>query len=114
VKLLKYPQFDGVATELNSDQRVEQLAELAKTLVDEIKDLQTELTSHPPVKDVQLDGDKEGFDFYKEIERYEIDLIRSALHHCSGNQTHAAKLLGIKSTTLNAKMKHYGLARARS
>jgi len=114
VKVLKYGQFEGITTGGESDQRVEQLVTLAKTLVDEIEALQSGLAIQPTIPDTPFDSDKETFDFYKEIEQYEIELIRSALQHCSGNQTHAAKLLGMKSTTLNAKMKHYGLARARS
>jgi DNA-binding NtrC family response regulator len=43
-----------------------------------------------------------------------FELIRSALKQCNGNQSRAAKLLQLKSTTLNAKMKHYGINPVRS
>ena len=42
-----------------------------------------------------------------EVQRFEIDLICSALSRTAGNQTRAARLLGIKLTTLNSKIKRY-------
>ena len=89
---------------------VDQLVMLAKALATEIETLKAELNKD----EIDEQIDKEGIDFYDEIERFEIELIRSALNHCGGNQSQAAKLLHLKSTTLNAKMKHYGLNPARS
>jgi DNA-binding NtrC family response regulator len=88
---------------------MDQLVILAKALVTEIESLKAELSED----DKEIDND-EGIDFYDEVERYEIELIRSALNHCGGNQAQAAKLLNLKSTTLHAKMKHYGLNPVRS
>ena len=48
-----------------------------------------------------------GFDFYDEVSRFEIDLIRRALIQTGGHQVRAAKLLNLKVTTLNSKIKHY-------
>lgn len=48
-----------------------------------------------------------GFDFYDEVSRFEIELIRRALLQTGGHQVHAAKLLNLKVTTLNSKIKHY-------
>ena len=45
----------------------------------------------------------------EEVQRYEIELIRDALHKTRGNQRQAAKLLGVKVTTLNCKIKRYGI-----
>lgn len=50
-----------------------------------------------------------GFDFYDEVSRFEIDLIRRALFQTGGHQVQAAKLLNLKVTTLNSKIKHYGI-----
>ncbi|HEV2828066.1 MAG TPA: helix-turn-helix domain-containing protein [Pyrinomonadaceae bacterium] len=47
------------------------------------------------------------FDFYDEVSRFEIDLIRRALLQTGGHQMRAAKLLNLKVTTLNSKIKHY-------
>jgi len=92
--------------------RVDQLIMLAKALTSEIETLQAELTSDHNGQ--QIDFSNDGIDFYGEVEHYEIELIKSALSACGGNQTQAAKLLHLKSTTLNAKMKHYGLNPVRS
>src|ERR1044072_588284 len=45
----------------------------------------------------------------EEVQRYEIELIRNALQRTRGNQRRAAKLLGVKVTTLNCKIKRLGL-----
>ena len=42
------------------------------------------------------------------------NLSFTALNQCGGNQSRPAKLLHLKSTTFNAKMKHYGLSHVRS
>ncbi len=53
-----------------------------------------------------------GFDFYDEVSRFEIDLIRRALLQTGGHQVQAAKLLNLKVTTLNSKIKHYNISLA--
>ena len=93
--------------------RVDQLVMLAKALADEIETLKAELVTGQN-HNQQIDFKDTAIDFYDEVERYEIKLIRSALNQCGGNQSRAAKLLHLKSTTLNAKMKHYGLSHVRS
>ena len=45
--------------------------------------------------------------FYEEVRRFEIGLITRALRRAHGKQKEAARLLGLKATTLNAKMKQY-------
>jgi len=90
--------------------QVDQLVMLAEALATEIETLKAELSVEQNDEHI----DNEGIDFYDEVERYEIELIRSALNQCGGNQTQAAKLLQLKSTTLHAKMKHYGLNPVRS
>lgn len=50
------------------------------------------------------------FDFYDEVSRFEIDLIKRALLHTGGHQVRAAKLLNLKVTTLNSKIKHYNIS----
>lgn len=49
----------------------------------------------------------EEMSFYDEVRRFEIGLITRALRRAHGKQTAAARLLGLKTTTLNAKMKQY-------
>jgi len=113
VKLLKYPTIANSNTDSELERRVQQLTLLAKALASEIEALQREL-SDDRGRDRQIDFDNDGIDFYDVVERYEIELIKSALDKCGGNQSQAARLLRLKSTTLNAKMKHYGLNPVRS
>jgi DNA-binding NtrC family response regulator len=49
----------------------------------------------------------------EEVRRFEINLIRSALDQTHGNQTAAADLLGTNVTTLNTKIRNYGIATKR-
>ena len=51
-----------------------------------------------------------GFDFYQEVSRFEIELITRALLQTGGHQVRAAKLLNLKVTTLNSKIKHYNIS----
>ncbi|HJZ80675.1 MAG TPA: helix-turn-helix domain-containing protein [Pyrinomonadaceae bacterium] len=46
----------------------------------------------------------------EEVRKFETDLIRAALVRTGGNQSRAARLLGVKHTTLNAKIKRYGIS----
>ena len=47
---------------------------------------------------------------YDEMREYEIQLIRWALQQAHGKQVIAARLLGIRATTLNNKIKQYHIA----
>lgn len=49
----------------------------------------------------------DGIDFYDEVTEFEIGLIRRALMHTRGHQGRAARLLNLKVTTLNSKIKQY-------
>jgi DNA-binding NtrC family response regulator len=48
-------------------------------------------------------------DFYEQVERFEIDLIQTALRNTGGHQKRAAVLLGMQASTLNIKIKRYGI-----
>lgn len=58
------------------------------------------------VRPVSFDN---GLDFYDEVSRFEIDLIKRALLLTAGHQARAARLLNLRATTLNSKIKHYGI-----
>jgi DNA-binding protein Fis len=49
------------------------------------------------------------FNLQNEVEHFEAELIRSALIMTGGRQRRAAKLLGMKVTTLHSKIRRYGL-----
>ena len=50
-----------------------------------------------------------GIDFYDEVQRFETHLIQMALSETGGNQAKAARLLGIKATTPNSKIKLFNI-----
>lgn len=52
----------------------------------------------------------EGFNLEEQVQKFEADMIRHALYMTNGKQRAAARLLGIKVTTLNAKIKRHGIA----
>lgn len=52
---------------------------------------------------------QEGVDFYAEVRRFEISLIRSVMKHTRGSQTKAARLLKLNTTTLNSKIKSHNI-----
>lgn len=113
MNILKYSPVDDAEPGSDMERRLQQLATLAKALAEEVESLQAQFSKEHELG-ARLDFGEGGIDFYSEVERYEIELIRTALTHCHGNQTHAAQLLHMKSTTLNAKLKHYGLNTVRS
>jgi two-component system, NtrC family, response regulator PilR len=51
----------------------------------------------------------EGDSFYKKIRRFKLELLKSALKESNGVQKRAARILGVKPTTLNEMLKRYGI-----
>jgi DNA-binding NtrC family response regulator len=60
-----------------------------------------------PASGAELPDEPAEMSFYEEVRRFEIGLITRALRRAHGRQNAAARLLGLKATTLNAKMKQY-------
>ena len=79
-------------------QNLDNLREAALTVLKELESL-TNSQSEP----------ERQLGLQEEVQRYEIELIRNALQRTRGNQRRAAKLLGVKVTTLNCKIKRYGI-----
>ena len=84
----------------NVDDRLNILRETVLQLLQEVESL----TMTVPV------GLKNGAKLDEEVRQFEVNLIRTALGRTAGSQTRAAKLLGLKLTTLNAKIKRYHIA----
>ena len=78
---------------------LDSLREAAVTLLREVESLASRQphTNHRPLG------------LQEEVQRYESELIRNALQKTRGNQRRAAKLLGVKVTTLNCKIKRLGI-----
>ncbi|HYT49450.1 MAG TPA: helix-turn-helix domain-containing protein [Pyrinomonadaceae bacterium] len=81
------------------DTRLDALREVALTLlheVESIRSLRPQRSEQPRLPEA--------------VRRFETHLILAALEKTRGNQFRAARLLGVKHTTLNAKIKRYGIS----
>jgi len=85
--------------EISLQARLGLVKELTMALMDELKSLEYTDTNRSA----------EGLDFNAEVRRFEVDLICQALRRTAGHQTRAARLLGIKLTTLHDKIKRYNI-----
>ncbi|HXS01314.1 MAG TPA: helix-turn-helix domain-containing protein [Pyrinomonadaceae bacterium] len=88
----------------SSFHNINTLREAAMTLLREVESLASQ--QEPP--------STQRLGLQEEMQRYESELIRDALHRTRGNQRRAAKLLGVKVTTLNCKIKRLGLQQTAS
>jgi transcriptional regulator with GAF, ATPase, and Fis domain len=77
--------------------RLDHLRAMASSLLTELESLGRPVALEP---DGELNLDEE-------VKRYEIALIRVALEKADRSQTRAARMLGVKVTTLNTKIKRY-------
>ena len=82
-----------------SSVKVKTIKELALALLREVETLRGQ---------EKFEG-RANLDFADEVRRFETELIRWALMHTGGHQRRAARMLNIKVTTLNAKIKRYGI-----
>jgi DNA-binding NtrC family response regulator len=82
------------------ENRLEALREVALNLLSEVESL----------RGVQPQQSDRSVKLHDEVQQFEIDLIRITLDRANGNQTRAARLLGIKLTTLNTKIKRYKIS----
>ncbi len=89
--------------------RVQRLADLARTLLREAETLASDKAFTEESNKLRAMNLSEGIDFYDEVVRFETNLIKLALERTGRNQAAAARLLHIKPTTLNFKIKLYGI-----
>jgi DNA-binding NtrC family response regulator len=85
----------------SSIHNLESLREAAVTLMREVESLAN-------LQEPQTNGNGK-LALQEEVQRFESELIRQALQRTHGNQRRAAKLLGVKVTTLNCKIKRLGI-----
>jgi transcriptional regulator with GAF, ATPase, and Fis domain len=81
--------------------RLEAVKTLTKLLLHEIENL-------AEISPVKVDQPEEKpINLNDSVQRYEITLICNALLETQGNQSKAAKKLGMKNTTLHSKIRRY-------
>ncbi|HVF48498.1 MAG TPA: helix-turn-helix domain-containing protein [Pyrinomonadaceae bacterium] len=87
----------GVQGQSASAIKIEALKELTLTLLKEVESL----------KEAQPHDGRRHLNLHEEVRRFEAEMIRWALKRTNGHQRRAARLLGLKVTTLHAKIKRY-------
>ena len=93
-------QASVLLRESTLDSRLNALKEIALSLLNGVESLQS---AEPPRPNRSLR-------LQDEVQRFETELIRCALERTGGNQVRAARILGVKHTTLNAKIKRYKIS----
>ena len=90
---------NGEQSPLAMENRLEALRVLSNSILREVEALKKAKNVVMPHK----------INLAEEVQRFEMDLIRCALLRTGGKQRQAARLLNVKVTTLNAKIKRYGI-----
>ena len=91
-------------------QRLEKIKEMATALLDEAASLDHENALQEATATIGNLNPSSRLDFFDEVTRFETRLIQRALELTGGNQARAARMLGLGTTTLNYKIKTYGIA----
>jgi DNA-binding protein Fis len=89
--------------------RIKRLVELTHSLLSEMETLVSDRAFVEQSNKLESVDLASGIDFYTEVEKFEVGLIKLALKHTHGNQARASQLLRLKPTTLNCKIKSYGI-----
>ena len=89
--------------------RVRRMVDLASSLMREAQVLARDKAFADESASLQTVDLAKGIDFYDEVQRFETALIKLALEQADGNQARAARLLGLRATTLNSKIKVYNI-----
>ena len=91
---------EGAAGDLDLARKVESLREVAQSLLKQVEQLEESLS---------VRGAARSTDLHTEVQRFETEIIRDALKKTGGHQRRAARMLGVKVSTLNAKIRRYGI-----
>ena len=100
VRARESSRVEGPAGEIDLARKVESLREAALTLLRQVEQLEESLSAR---------GAGRSSDLHTEVQRFETEIIRDALKKTGGHQRRAARMLGVKVSTLNAKIRRYGI-----
>lgn len=114
VRVLEAYHWPGNIRELEN--AVERAVIITRTGTITVDDLRDEVVHPAPMSHqggpnraaAQIDL-SQGVSFYDEVNAFQKDLILRALEITNGHQSRAAKLLGMNTTTLNSKIKYFGI-----
>ena len=99
--LMDGPNKTSSLSEVALNNRIKALKELTLVLLSQVEALGG--GGQPP------EHKRRSINLYDEVRRFETDIIRYALMRTGGHQRRAARLLGVKVSTLNAKIKRYNI-----
>ena len=91
-------------------ERLEKIKKMATALLDEAATLNHENALTEANATIGYLNPSSRVDFFEEVKSFEMRLIQRALELTGGNQARAARILGLGTTTLNYKIKIYGIA----
>ena len=94
-------RLDGTPGEIDLARKVELLREAALSLLKQVEQLEESLSARG--------AGSSSTDLHAEVQRFESEIIRDALKKTGGHQRRAARMLGVKVSTLNAKIRRYGI-----
>jgi len=89
--------------------RLDSVSNAAQSLLFELREFRGFMTDPSICNELEVALIPDGGDFYSEVQRFEIGLIEEALKLSNGNRSRAARQLSLKVSTLNSKIKRYGL-----
>jgi DNA-binding protein Fis len=92
--------MDNFISQKNGSPKYKILQRLASLMLEELRDIDHEM-------DLKLGNNFSLYDYMAECEK---NIIRYALYLADNNQAMASRLLGIKPTTLNVKIKRYQIS----
>lgn len=88
------------------------IGEVLSSLTNAVSTLQSikDVETNAFFKNFEMRFPKDGIDFYKATQLYEINLIKQALRVTKGHQAKAAKLLKMRTSTLNSIIKRHEIS----
>jgi len=102
---LRPPQVSPYRKRHQVNHRIEAVKELAEAIRSHVEGLREEIVTAPlPL------SEPDDIKFYDEVRYFEIGLIERALKRTGGHQLYAARMLGLKATTLNNMIKRYNIS----
>jgi len=96
-------------TKTGTNGRLRKMRDLASELLEESEALEHEGELAEASATIATLSANAAINFFEEVRQFEVRLINRALELAGGNQARAAQLLGLGTTTLNYKVKTYGL-----
>ena len=95
-----------------SEENLAALGEALTSLRSAVSKLQTlkDVETNQYFRNFEVNFPREGIDFYKATKLYEINLVKQALRITKGHQANAAKLLKMRTSTLNSFIKRHKIS----